>query len=97
METVRVERGTRTSYIFAAVALIALAVLIAMPWWGDAGQMRLVADQDQSRGHRDRFDVTPSDGRSARLQAVVDVGVTGHLVGFEDEDFHACSSGVSWW
>ena len=44
METVRVERGTRTSYAFAVVALIALAVLIAMPWWGDAGQMRLVAE-----------------------------------------------------
>jgi len=44
METVRVERGTRTSYIFAIVALIALAVLVAMPWWGDAGEMRLVAE-----------------------------------------------------
>src|ERR1700735_3027136 len=44
METARVERGTRTSHIFAVVALVALAVLIAMPWWGDAGQMRLVAE-----------------------------------------------------
>jgi branched-chain amino acid transport system permease protein len=44
METVRVDRGTRTSYAFAVVALIALAVLVAMPWWGDAGQMRLVAE-----------------------------------------------------
>ena len=44
METVRVDRGTWTSYAFAVVALIALAVLVAMPWWGDAGQMRLVAE-----------------------------------------------------
>jgi branched-chain amino acid transport system permease protein len=44
METVRVERGTRTSHAFAVVALIVLAVLIAMPWWGAAGQMRLVAE-----------------------------------------------------
>src|ERR1700749_623758 len=44
METVRVVRGTRTSHAFAVVALIALAVLIAMPWWGDAGQMRLVSE-----------------------------------------------------
>ena len=44
METVRVVRGTRTSHAFAVVALIALAVLVAMPWWGDAGQMRLVAE-----------------------------------------------------
>jgi branched-chain amino acid transport system permease protein len=44
METVQVERGTRTSYAFAVVAVIALAVLIAMPWWGESGQMRLVAE-----------------------------------------------------
>jgi branched-chain amino acid transport system permease protein len=44
METVRVERGTRTSYAFAVVAVVALAALIAMPWWGEAGQMRLVAE-----------------------------------------------------
>src|ERR1700744_1806661 len=44
METVQVERGTRTSYAFAVVALVALAVLIAMPWWGEAGWMRLIAE-----------------------------------------------------
>ena len=44
METVRVERGTRASYAFAVVAVLALAALVAMPWWGDAGQMRLVAE-----------------------------------------------------
>ncbi len=44
METVRVDRGTRTSSLFAVVAVVALAALVAMPWWGDAGHMRLVAE-----------------------------------------------------
>src|SRR5271156_6577549 len=44
METVRVERGTRTSYAFAVVAVVALAALVALPWWGDAGNMRLIAE-----------------------------------------------------
>jgi branched-chain amino acid transport system permease protein len=44
METDRVERGTRASRIFAVVAVVMLAVLVAMPWWGDAGEMRLVAE-----------------------------------------------------
>jgi branched-chain amino acid transport system permease protein len=44
MQTDRVERGTFTSRVFAGVAVLALAVLIAMPWWSDAGQMRLVAE-----------------------------------------------------
>jgi branched-chain amino acid transport system permease protein len=44
METVRVERGTRASRIFALVAVIALAALVALPWWGDAGDMRLIAE-----------------------------------------------------
>src|SRR6476661_1657259 len=44
MDTVRVDRGTRTSYAFAVVAVIALAILVAMPWWGEAGKMRLVAE-----------------------------------------------------
>src|ERR1700748_3101104 len=43
MDTVRVDLGTRTSYAFAVVAVIALAILVAMPWWGEAGQMRLGA------------------------------------------------------
>jgi branched-chain amino acid transport system permease protein len=44
METVRVERATKASRIFAFFAAALLAVLIAMPWWGDAGQMRLVGE-----------------------------------------------------
>ncbi len=43
-EAVRVERGTRVSRIFAVCALVLLAVLAAMPWWGDAGDMRLVGE-----------------------------------------------------
>jgi branched-chain amino acid transport system permease protein len=43
-EAVRVERGTRVSRIFAVFALVLLAILAAMPWWGDAGQMRLVGE-----------------------------------------------------
>src|SRR5580692_5884904 len=43
-EAVRVERGTKVSRIFAAFAVALLAILIALPWWGDAGQMRLVGE-----------------------------------------------------
>ena len=44
METVRVERATRASRVFAVVAVVALATLVALPWWGDAGEMRLIAE-----------------------------------------------------
>ncbi len=44
MDSVRVERATKASRIFACVAVALLALLIAMPWWGDAGQMRLVGE-----------------------------------------------------
>jgi branched-chain amino acid transport system permease protein len=44
MESVRVERATKASRIFAFFAAALLAVLVAMPWWGDAGQMRLVGE-----------------------------------------------------
>ncbi len=44
MEPERVERATRASRIFTVVALPAVAALIALPWWGDAGWMRLVAE-----------------------------------------------------
>jgi branched-chain amino acid transport system permease protein len=44
MDSVRVERGTRASRIFAFIALPLVAALIAMPWWGDAGDMRLVGE-----------------------------------------------------
>jgi len=44
MSAVRVERATKASRIFAIVALPLLAALIALPWWGDAGWMRLVGE-----------------------------------------------------
>jgi len=43
-EPVRVERGTKASRIFAVGALLVLAALVAMPWWGDPGDMRLVGE-----------------------------------------------------
>jgi len=44
MESVRVERATKASRFFALFAVALLATLIAMPWWGDAGEMRLVGE-----------------------------------------------------
>ena len=44
MDSVRVERGTRASRIFAVIAVPLVVALIAMPWWGDAGDMRLVGE-----------------------------------------------------
>ncbi len=44
MDSICVERATQASRIFAFVAVALLALLIAMPWWGDAGQMRLVGE-----------------------------------------------------
>lgn len=44
MDLVRVERGTKASRIFAFVAVPLVVALIAMPWWGDAGDMRLVGE-----------------------------------------------------
>ncbi len=44
MDTVRVERATNASRIFALVAAAILAALISLPWWGDAGEMRLVGE-----------------------------------------------------
>src|SRR6202167_5590774 len=44
MEPVRVERSTRVSRASAILALPALAVLVSLPWWGDAGWMRLIAE-----------------------------------------------------
>jgi branched-chain amino acid transport system permease protein len=44
MESVRVERQTTASRIFAVFAIALLIALIAMPWWGDAGEMRLVGE-----------------------------------------------------
>jgi branched-chain amino acid transport system permease protein len=44
VEPDRVERGTKASRIFAVFAVPLLAALVAMPWWGDAGDMRLVGE-----------------------------------------------------
>ena len=44
MEPQRVERATKTSRIFAILALPAVAALLVLPWWSDAGWMRLVAE-----------------------------------------------------
>ena len=44
MESVRVERATKASRVFAVVAIVALIALVSLPWWGDSGQMRLVAE-----------------------------------------------------
>jgi branched-chain amino acid transport system permease protein len=44
LESVRVERGTKSSRVFAFLAVLLLAALVAMPWWGDAGDMRLVGE-----------------------------------------------------
>jgi branched-chain amino acid transport system permease protein len=43
-EPVRVERATRASRVFAIIGLVALAALVSLPWWGDAGWMRLIAE-----------------------------------------------------
>src|SRR5580704_18049140 len=44
MEAERVERATKASRAFALVAAPALAALVALPWWSDAGWMRLIAE-----------------------------------------------------
>jgi branched-chain amino acid transport system permease protein len=45
METVRVERATKASRVFALFAVPLVAALVTMPWWsGDAGNMRLVGE-----------------------------------------------------
>jgi branched-chain amino acid transport system permease protein len=44
MEPDRVERATPASRAFAVLAVPALAALVALPWWSDAGTTRLVAE-----------------------------------------------------
>ncbi len=44
MAAVRVERSTRESRWFAAFLVLMLLVLVALPYWGDPGDMRLVAE-----------------------------------------------------
>jgi len=43
-EPVRVERATGASRVFTVVAAPAAAALISLPWWGDAGHLRLVGE-----------------------------------------------------
>jgi len=44
LDSVRVERATKASRVFAVFAVPIVVALIAMPWWGDAGDMRLVGE-----------------------------------------------------
>jgi branched-chain amino acid transport system permease protein len=44
MGATEVERGTRASRIFSLVSLAVLLGLVAMPFWGGPGEMRLVAE-----------------------------------------------------
>ncbi|MGO9701825.1 MAG: branched-chain amino acid ABC transporter permease [Xanthobacteraceae bacterium] len=44
MQSVRVERATKASRVFAVLAIAMLAALVSLPWWGDAGDMRLIAE-----------------------------------------------------
>ena len=44
MEAVRVVRATSVSRGFAVSAIIALAALVSLPWWSDAGTTRLIAE-----------------------------------------------------
>ena len=39
-----VERSTQVSRVSALIASIGLAVLISLPWWGETGSMRLIAE-----------------------------------------------------
>ena len=39
-----VERSTQASRVSAFIATIGLAVLVSLPWWGDTGTMRLIAE-----------------------------------------------------
>ena len=43
-ETVRVERATKASRIFAVVAVPGLLALLSLPWWGGPGDMRLIGE-----------------------------------------------------
>lgn len=44
VELDRVERSTRASRMFSLFAAPALVALVTLPWWGDAGTMRLVGE-----------------------------------------------------
>src|SRR4029077_11471414 len=78
MEAVRVDRGTRTSYAFAVVALIALAVLVAMPWWGSAGTMRLVAEMAYYLALAQLWNLLAGYGRLVSVGQQAYVGLGGY-------------------
>jgi len=44
LHPVRVERATTASRAFAVIAAAGLAALASLPWWGDAGWMRLIGE-----------------------------------------------------
>ena len=44
MASERVERATRASHTAAVCAVPSLGLLASLPWWGDSGEMRLVAE-----------------------------------------------------
>src|SRR5689334_5439996 len=44
LQPVRVERATAASHAFMVMAAAGLAALAALPWWGDAGDMRLIGE-----------------------------------------------------
>ena len=40
----RVERGTRLSRMGAVIGAVLLVVLIAVPWYGDSADMRIIGE-----------------------------------------------------
>jgi branched-chain amino acid transport system permease protein len=40
----RIERSTRTSWIGLALAVVAVAVLVSIPWWGGEDDLRLIVE-----------------------------------------------------
>jgi branched-chain amino acid transport system permease protein len=44
MDSERVERATKSSRIAAIAAIPVAALLATLPWWGDSGEMRLIAE-----------------------------------------------------
>jgi branched-chain amino acid transport system permease protein len=43
-DLVHVQRATRSSRVLAVVAAAIIAALVSLPWWGGAGEMRLIAE-----------------------------------------------------
>jgi branched-chain amino acid transport system permease protein len=44
LESIRVERATPASRTFAYIGAVGLIALVTLPWWSDAGWMRLIAE-----------------------------------------------------